>query len=160
MNSNINPQITQIAQSSLQPQGKRPDPLTFQFVIAHGLTLVMVVIPLLGFAKLAVSISAGVSSFIAEVLSSAWIASGCCPDALFHPQLPPVSWLRDCRDRGLLADLRCVDLHPVAALDGLIGSLSRLSMTGISPAMAPLMSMAWTFRQMMAAGPWWDSLHL
>ena len=34
-----------------------------------------------------------------------------------------------------------------------IGSWSKLSTAGISPAMAPLMSISWTFWQMMAAGP-------
>ena len=34
-----------------------------------------------------------------------------------------------------------------------IGSWSKLSTAGIPPAMAPLMSISWTFWQMMAAGP-------
>ena len=34
-----------------------------------------------------------------------------------------------------------------------IGSWSKASMAGIPPAMAPLMSISWTFWQMMAAGP-------
>ena len=34
-----------------------------------------------------------------------------------------------------------------------IGSWSKPSTAGISPAMAPLMSISWTFWQMMAAGP-------
>src|SRR5512139_2952681 len=40
------------------------------------------------------------------------------------------------------------------------GSLSSLSTAGISPAMAPLMSIKSTSWQMRPAGPWCDTLHL